>query len=382
MQDPWNRFRELMPVSKKWAYFDHAAVGPLPSPTGEAIQRWCEQAQVEGDTVWPSWHRRLEQLRDLAAETIQASREEIALLPSTTAGINLVAEGYPWQSGDNVVTLANEFPSNLYPWMNLSRRGVEARLVPVDGGSVDLDRIADHCDERTRIISVSWVGYSSGWRMDLDAIADLAQRNNALLFVDAIQGLGVFPMNVQRTRIDFLAADGHKWMLGPEGAGIAFIRREHLKRLRPFGVGWHSVENPFEFRKSDLRLRDEASRYEGGSHNMSGFLGLAASLEFLRSFGLNADDSPIADQILETTRRAIESLENIGATVLTRPPKEHQSGIVTFQVPNCDPQALRQRCLDAKIAVSCRGGGVRISTHAYNNQSDLDRLLEVIQTRP
>jgi len=378
MADAWQEFRELMPITEQWTYLDHAAVAPLPRPTGETIQRWCQESMQEGDSVWPTWNRRLEQLRDMVAELIAADREEIALLPSTTAGINVVAEGFPWQPGDNVVTLENEFPSNLYPWLNLESRGVETRRVSVQGGEVDLNRLADCCDARTRIISVSWVGYSSGWRLNLDEVTRLAHQKNAFLFVDAIQGMGVFPINVQQTPVDFLAADGHKWMLGPEGAGVCYIRREHLELLRPLGVGWHSVEKPFEFGKSDLKLRAEASRYEGGSHNMCGFLGLAASLELIRSFGLSSDRSLVAEQVLRRTEAVLDSLDKVGAEILTRPPREHRSGIVTFRLPNQASQALRQRCLDAKIALSCRGGGLRISSHAYNNQTDLEHLIDTI----
>ena len=220
----WQSFRQQMPVAQRWAYFDHAAVAPLPERTRAAVTRWVDLAATEGDTVWPSWSNRVEQCRGLAARLIHAEPAEIALVHSTTEGITLVAEGYPWQPGDNVVTLDNEFPSNQYPWLNLASRGVETRRVPAVDGRVDLDRLADACDARTRIVTVSWVGYASGYRVDLDQVAELAHRKGALLFVDAIQGLGVFPLDVQKTPIDFLAADGHKWLLGPEGAGLFYLR--------------------------------------------------------------------------------------------------------------------------------------------------------------
>ena len=159
----------------------------------------------------------MEDVRRLGAQLVGADPTEIALVRNTTEGITLVAEGYRWRPGDNVVTLDNEFPSNLYPWMNLAERGVETRRVVTDNGRVDLDRIRDACDARTRIVSVSWVGYASGWRSNLDDLAEVAHRRGALLFVDAIQGLGVFPLDVSQTPLDFLAADGHKWLLGPEG---------------------------------------------------------------------------------------------------------------------------------------------------------------------
>ncbi|MCP4189622.1 MAG: aminotransferase class V-fold PLP-dependent enzyme [Planctomycetaceae bacterium] len=368
-----------MPICSNWAYFDHAAVAPLPLPTVEAIRSWCDQASQNGATGWPSWYRRAEQVRTLASQIINASPKEISLVPSTTAGINLVAEGFPWQEGDNVVTLDTEFPSNLYPWLNLAHRGVETRVVPTERGKVDLNRIAEHCDQRTRIISLSWIGYASGWRLDLAAAAKMAHDQNSLLFVDAIQGLGVFPIDVEKSQIDFLAADGHKWMLGPEGAGIFFTRSEHLDLLRPTGVGWHSVKNAFEFSHDQFELRSDAARYEGGSRNMPGFLGLAASLELLREQGLRSDASPLADRILAIAERASDLLAACGADVFPRPPIDHQSGIVIFEVPEVEPMQVRRACLDDKIAVSCRGGGVRISPHAYNSDEEIDQLIATVR---
>ena len=286
---------------------------------------------------------------------------------------------FPWQPGDNVVTLDSEFPSNRYPWLNLAHRGVETRVVPTDQGRVDLNRIAEHCDQRTRIVSLSWIGYSSGWRIDLAAAATMAHDQNSLLFVDAIQGLGVFPIDVKTTQIDFLAADGHKWLLGPEGAGIFFTRIEHLDLLRPTGVGWHSVKNAFEFSHDQFEMRADAARYEGGSRNMTGFLGLAASLELLTEQGLRSDVSPLAERILAIAERASTRLAACGARVFPRPPIDHQSGIVTFEVPEVEPLQVRRACLDDKIAVSCRGGGVRISPHAYNSDEDIDRMISTIQ---
>ena len=236
------RFRAAMPIASRVAYFDHAAVAPLPSPTRESIRAWLDQATDEGDVAWAGWARRLEEVRRCAARLINAEPAEIALVPNTTSGISLVAEGYPWQAGDNVVTLANEFPSNQYPWMNLASRGVELRRVEVEGGVVDLDRLEAACDSRTRIVTVSWVGFATGWRIDVRQVAALCQRRGCLFFLDAIQGLGVFPLDVRADGVDFLAADGHKWMLGP-GRGRAALHppRASVARLRPLMVGWNSV---------------------------------------------------------------------------------------------------------------------------------------------
>lgn len=370
----WEEFRRQMPVTKKWAYLDHAAVAPLPGPTRAALARWAQDAAENGDISCPAWSRQVEELRALAAELIGAKLAEIALVRNTTEGINLVAEGFPWRPGDNCVTLADEFPSNQYPWMNLADRGVETRRVPTDEGRVDLGRLAAACDRRTRIVAISWVSYSSGWRNDLDRVAEIAHQHGALLFLDAIQALGVFPLDVRRTPVDFLAADGHKWLLGPEGAAVFFTRSEHLDLLRPVGVGWNSVAHPHDFSRIELVLKDSAARYEGGSYNTAGMIGLGASLALLARFGSHA----LAERVLEITDMACRRLNEIGAVILSDRSPEHKSGIVVFDLPGRHPEDICRNCLEQGVVVSCRGGGVRISPHAYNNAVDIDRLIEAL----
>ena len=372
--DPrWEDFRRQMPAAQDWAYFDHAAVAPLPAPSAKAMIAWAREAAALGGAGWLQWKARREALRERAARLVGAATDEIALVRSTTEGINLVAEGFPWQAGDNVVTLADEFPSNLYPWMNQARRGVETRRVQTDNGRVDLDRLADACDDRTRIVSISWIGYASGWRNDIAAVAEIAHRRGALFFLDAIQGLGAFPLDVRRTPVDFFAADGHKWLLGPEGAGLFYIRREHLDRLQPIGVGWNSVAHSSDFTRIELKFKDSAARFEGGSSNMVGFAGLDASLELLMSLDIAA----IGERILAITELACRRLTEAGATILShRDEPDRSSGIILFDWPGHDPQSIRRHLLDRKILVSARAGRLRISPHAYCNEADIERLVE------
>jgi selenocysteine lyase/cysteine desulfurase len=370
------RLREQMPITKQWAYFDHAAVAPISAPAQQALQRWLEQAAHEGDTVWLDWARQLQEARLSAAALLNAHSEEIALVPNTTAGINLVAEGLDWHAGDNVVTLDDEFPSNLYPWIHLQRLGVETRMVPTTLGHVDLDQLASLCDERTRVVSVSWVGYANGCRRDVGKIAEIAHRHDALFFLDAIQGLGVFPLDVTETPVDCLAADGHKWLLSPEGAGIAYVSRACLARLTPTGVGWNSVVHAADFSRIELDLKPTAARYEGGSHNMAGFLALGASLRLFQDIGVHN----LAAAILDITDRIAEQLTELGATVHSPRSVDARSGILALELPGSDPAALRRHCLDHGVAVACRAGRLRISAHAYNNESDVAKLLEALRT--
>lgn len=381
------RVRDRMPITAKWAYFDHAAVAPLSGPAVEATQAWIAQASQEGDTVWPQWAKRLEQVRRTAAGMIGASADEIALVTNTTAGINLVAEGLDWREGDNVVIPAGCFPSNVYPWMQQADRGVEVRCVPTDNGRIDLDTFRALCDERTRVVSVSWVDYKSGYRQPLDAIADIAHSTGAndgagtYFFLDAIQGLGVYPLDLAQTPIDFLAADGHKWMLGPEGAGVAYVRAEHLDKLRARGVGWGSVPMNQGFDTIELNLKPAASRYEGGSANMVGQIAFGASLDLLTE----EPTERIAASILDLTDYLCDRLPESGARVASVravEPNGHdpRSGIVSVETPGSDPTAVRARLMEAGVVTMVRGGRLRMSPHAYTSYDEADRLVDALST--
>jgi cysteine desulfurase / selenocysteine lyase len=370
-------FRHLMPIASHWAYLDHAAVSPLPQPTADAISAWLQQAANDGDTCWQQWSAAVENTRRLAAELINAQPQEIALVPNTTFGLNVVARGFPWQLGDNVVVPGNEFPSNLYAWMSLADIGVQTRQVPVEEGRLDIQRLIDACDKRTRLIAVSWVGYASGWRIDVAELCRAAHERNVLVMLDAIQGLGVFPLDVAETGVDFLAADGHKWLLGPEGAGIFYLRREHLPLLKSVQSGWNSVVGRHDFSHIEWKPREEAARFEGGTQNMVGCIGLGSSLEMLRSFGVSASASPVAEAILKLAAEARTMLSARGVEWISPSVSGHDSGILTFRVPGRDPHELRKRCLASGVALSVRGGGIRISLHGYNNRDDLERLCNV-----
>lgn len=369
-----DQLRGAMPVAEKWAYFDHAAVAPISQPASAAMAIWLAQAAEDGDTVWPQWSRQISATRSAAARLVGATEAEIALLPNTTAGINLVAEGLDWRTGDNVVTLDDEFPTNLYPWMHLADRGVETRQVPTEKGHVTADKIASHCDSRTRVVSVSWVSYSNGNRRRLRPIADVAHAHNALFLVDAIQGLGVFPLNVNADGIDVLSADGHKWLLAPEGAGIAYLNQDAFRRLRPTGIGWNSVVQGGNFDRIALDIKPTAARYEGGTCNTAGFIGLGASLSLLLDLGVEN----VADCILEFHDLAVREVTALGAVLHSPTASESRSGILSFELPGRDPLEVRRTCVAQGVAINCRGGRLRVSAHAYNDSADLERLLRAI----
>lgn len=375
-----------MPVTEKWAYFDHAAVGPLPRPTADAISKFAREASADGDFHWPSWSAAASNLRTQGARLLGAHPDEIALVPNTTLGIQTVALAYPWKTGDSVVLPSNEFPSNLLPWLGLQSRGVSVRKVdPRPDGTIDLDQLDQAIDSTTRLVSLSWVGYATGHRVDLGKVCEIAHRKGAQVFVDAIQGLGVFPLDVTQVPIDYAAADGHKWMLGPEGAGLLYVRRERLEHLENVLAGWNSLEASHQFVSSGKAFKASASRFEGGSANHAGQIGLGSSLGMLLHYGCSDPKGKLALRILELTQHARESLLSIGAQLAWAPPDQplaldgQGSGIISFHVPGKNPQEVRRHLIDSGIILSVRHEALRIAIHAYNNADDIQRLTASIQ---
>lgn len=380
---PGEVLRSHMPICQRFAYFDHAAVAPLPDISAAAISQYANEARDLGDTPWIDWSSRVEALRHWLSELVTASVDEIALVPNTTTGIGLVAEGWRWQSGDSLVVPANEFPSNLTPWRQLKRRGVEVREVPIaSSGTIELEQILAAVDSTTRIVALSWIGFVSGWRIDVSKFCEAIHQRGALVFLDAIQGLGAFPLNVSESQVDFCAADGHKWMLGPEGAGMLYIRAEHLERLDPLMVGWHSLDERQAFDPATTQLKNTAARYEGGSANIVGLLGLERSVRLLLDQGAHIVGSGFAEAILGNVANLEEGLKQIGWEVHVPAEEQHRSGILTVSWPgeigSSSALAARKFCLSRGIVTSVRAGRLRASTHAYNNSDDTGRLMAAL----
>lgn len=366
--------RASMPVVEHWAYFDHAAVAPLSREIRDAIHDWADNMAEHGATNWGAWRRNVERARKQGARLINARADEVALIRSTTEGINAIANGIRWQTGDNVVTLDSEFPSNLYPWMNLASRGVELRQVPTREERWDIDQLQALCDQRTRLITLSWVSYATGWRNSLEPVVEFARDRGIRVFVDAIQGLGVLPLDVQELGIDFLAADGHKWMLGPEGAGLLFIRGDRLDELEPTGVGWNSVQHAGDYVDHSFRLKNSSSRYEGGTYSMAAIAGFRVALDWLVEIGVER----INDRLQNVTTQLVEALHGVGATVVSDRSAAHWSGIVSFDLAGIDGAKVRSACLERGVAVNYRGGHIRLSPHFYTDETDIQRLVSAL----
>jgi selenocysteine lyase/cysteine desulfurase len=369
----WQALRQSeFPVTERWAFLDHAAVSPLPRRSVAALRAWAEDMERNGVVHWSDWERKLDVVRANLAQLIHAEPEEIAFVGSTTHGLGLIAEGFPWREGDSVVTAAEEYPSNVYPWMNLASRGVRLRMVPSREGRIEVEDLASAMDATTRLLTISHVEFASGFRNDLDTLGELCRSRDVAFCVDAIQGLGPLTIDVRRTPIDFLAADGHKWLLGPEGAGLLYVRRDWIERLRPLGVGWHSVVAPYNSSTLDFTLKPSAQRWEGGSFNMPGLHALGASAGLLLELGLDE----VSERILDRAAAVRELAATAGWQVFGSTRPEDLSGIVVLERPGVDPNAVVRKLRERGVATAQRRGRLRISPHVYNNDDDLQRLAE------
>jgi cysteine desulfurase / selenocysteine lyase len=370
----WSAFRSEFPVTARWAYFDHAAVAPLSGRARAALVEWADDITANGDVHDAAWRRGVEEVRRRAGELLCCDPLDVAFVKNTSEGVGIVAEGLPWQAGDNVVTAADEYPANVYPWMNLARRGVETRLVASRDGRLLIDDVRAALDGRTRLVSLSFVEFASGFRNDLDAVGALCRERGVYFFVDAIQGLGVLPLDLARAPIDFLVADGHKWLLGPEGAALLYVRRDLVERLYPVGVGWHSVVKAMDFAQLDFRLKPHAGRWESGTFNTGGILGLGASLELLLGAGIDA----LAGRVRDLTDYLCEKAQSAGLGVYSSRREGEWSGIVSLLAPG-DVGGLVRRCRAGGVVVNQRQGRLRVSPHAYNTTDEIDHLLDLLR---
>jgi cysteine desulfurase / selenocysteine lyase len=371
----WQRFRDNFPVTAHWAFLDHAAVAAPPTSCVRALVEWAEHRSVNGSGNYSPWLQRVEETRKRAGRLLNCDPLDVCFVGSTTHGINIVAEGFPWKPGDNVVIVAEEYPANQYPWMNQRDRGVEARSVTSRGNRIDVADIHNAMDSRTRVLAISSVEFATGFRNDLAALGEMCRRRGVFFFVDAIQSLGVFPLDLQQVPIDGLAADSHKWLLGPEGAGIAFVRREWVDRLHATGVGWNSVVNAIDFSTIDFRMKPHAGRWEGGTICSGAIVGMGESMQLL----LDAGIENVRDRVLKLTRYICERAQSIGFEVFSSRTSGEESGIMSLLTPGREPKELLKKCKAAGIVVNVRGGRLRVSPHAYNTFEEIDRFIEVIK---
>ena len=363
------------PVSKSYVYMNHAGVAPLSCRVMNAMKSFVEDATMNGAVNVESWVETSEICRSLASDLINSDPTEIAFMKNTSQGILIAANGIDWKKGDNVVTTSVEFPANVYPWWSLKERyGVETRMVTEKGSRIDLDDIIDAINERTRVVTISHVEFASGFRNDIKAIGEICRERGIWFVVDAIQSLGVIEVDVKSCHVDILAADGHKWLLAPEGAAIFYCNREKLDKLINTNIGWASVVNPRDFLSYDLTQKPDATRFEEGSYNTAGLYGLKAAIELLLEIGI----SEIENRVLALTATLITGLKAKGYQVITPNDDSDRAGIVVFESEKYSPTELYELLFEKNIITAERGSGLRVSPHFYNTEAEINRLLDVL----
>ncbi len=370
--------RQEFAVTEQLTYLNHAAVSPLPRRCLARIQEYLDELSQFGAAHYPGRvFDALREVRRLGAALLGTVPERIFIVRSTTQGIGVAATGVRCGEGDNVVLIEREFPANLRPWLPLRRRGVDVRLVPQREGRVLLEDLETAIDARTRALSISQVQFLSGFRAPLPAVGELLRRRSpeALFVVDAIQSLGVFPLEVEAWGVDLVSADAHKWLLGPEGVGLGYASPRALAQIEPALEGWLAVREPFDFFDLEQPLKESAARFEEGAYNLAGIHGLLGSLELIHA----VTPAALASRVLALTDRACAGLLARGFRVYSpRRTPEESSGIVLAGRAGLDGDALEVRLREAGIIVSIRGGALRVAPHGYNTEAEIDRLLDAL----
>jgi len=363
-------YRELFPVTNHLIYLNHAAVCPLSRPAAEAIGRLAQDMLENGSLNFACWSDTYDGLRKAAARLINGDPAEIALMKNTSEGIATIAMGLDWRAGDAIVAFREEFPANQYPWRRLEAKGVQIRWLSVTD---PLGRI-EEAARGARLLAISFVQFLSGYRANLAAIGEICRRRGAIFVVDAIQGLGAFPIDVRAMKIDALAADGHKWLLGPEGCAILYISRELQQRVEPVEFGWTNVAAYNDYGARDMALRPDAGRYECGALNTAGCYALRAALELLLEIGIDR----IAPAVQSLADRIEEGVRAKGYETASARTAESGAGIVSFRKPGFDPDAAVARLKENHVFAASRAGWVRLSPHFYVLPEEIDRALDLL----
>ncbi|MEO6184088.1 MAG: aminotransferase class V-fold PLP-dependent enzyme [Verrucomicrobiota bacterium] len=366
------------PVVKEKIFLGHAGVCPLPRRVSEAIRNYTEQCTL-GDQEAFIPPARIQTFRETAARLLKAKPEEIAFVGPTSLGLSFVASGLQWRRGDNILIYFDDYPSNVYPWMALAEKGVQVRLMNIrELGKIRAIDVIGQVDENTRLVALASNHFVAGYRIDIRAIGEFLRKRDILFCLDAIQTLGAFPTTVEN--VDFAAADAHKWLLGPCAAGILYVRKAVQDKLKPTVFGWHNVSCPNYTAQETIVHPPNARRYEAGSENLLGLVGLHAAMEMLLEIGVDN----IAAELLRKRKWLVPTLQTKGFTVLQADaPPENASAIVSFYRENFDVPALHKKLEEANIVTSLRSDRsgrryIRLSPHFYNTDAELNRVLDLL----
>jgi cysteine desulfurase/selenocysteine lyase len=366
----------FFPIKRRRTYLNNASIAPMSLPVIEAVDSFMADVRDNGRNNYPNWcHLAETDIKQRIGQMIGADRNEIAFIKNTTEGLVTVANGLDWRDGDNVIVADIEYPSNVYCWMNLRRRGVELRWVKNRAGRISVEDLVALVDSRTRVISLSAVQFSNGFRQDLARTGEMCRRAGVLLNLDAIQWIGALHMDLAELKVDFLSAGGHKWLLAPIGTGFFYCRSEALNSLHPANVGYHSVDKHEDHMDYDLTFRTNAGRFEEALVNFPGIWGLDAAVKLHLAVGTREIESHIGG----LTDFAVQELERLGWEILSPRDAGEWSGIVSFRNPRRPADAVAERLREAGIDVAVRAGALRMSPTVYNDEDDVRTLVSALR---
>ena len=372
--DKFKQARKLFPVTRKLIYFNHAAVSPVSTRAARALERHIKEQMDYGVEREDLWEERAEKGRRLAARMLNAKPSEIAFVKNTTEGLNLFARGLNWKKGDTVVLPRVEFPANVYPWLSLESRGVRLKFVKERQGRILVEDIEGALDRRTRVVAISFVEFSSGFRNDLERIGRICRKRGVHLVVDGIQGLGALRLDVKKCHVSALSAGGHKWLLSPQGTGIFYCPANVMRKLDHPTPGWMSVKGWTDYYDFKYDLFADSRRYESAQRNLLGLCGLTEALKLVDDLGIKN----VEKRILEITDYLCDRLEARGFEVFSSRREGEKSGIVSFFVRGKDPEKVRESLRRKGIIVSARDGRLRASPHYYNSMEEVDRFVKAL----
>lgn len=364
--------RKLFPITRHQTFFNHAGIAPLSTPVAETVANFAQECTQQAGAGYSQWQRWLAAARQAAATLVGAAPAEIAFTGNTSTGLSLVAEAFPWRAGDAVLVPVPDFPANVYPWQHLQRRGVKVRFVERQRGRLTPEAIAAALRPDVRLLALSSVDYATGFAVDLPAIGALCKKHGVLFCVDAIQSLGVLPMDVKAAGIDCLAAGGHKWLCAPLGTGLLYVAADLPVPLTPPLVGWKSVAAPEDFRLH-FKLRQDAGRFEPGTPNYGGLFALGRAIELLLEPGIEA----IRERVFALGELLAVGLRERGLELATPLAAVERSGILCF-VPPGEPERTFRGLLERRVTTALRDGRIRLAPHFYNDESDAARFFAAL----
>ncbi|HXW76763.1 MAG TPA: aminotransferase class V-fold PLP-dependent enzyme [Candidatus Eremiobacteraceae bacterium] len=366
--------RSVFPVTRRWAYLNHASVGPLPQPSRDAIVAALDAQMADGCAGILDVEAHKEAVRAQAAAAIGASPDEIAFMRSTSDGALLVANGIDWEEGDEIVTSADEFGSDAYAWLNLRDRGVTCVFARPPERRLTVELLERVATKRTRLVAVSYVGFYDGYRHDLPALGAWCRRRGVLFAVDAMQGFGQLALDVAACHIDFCYFGVAKWLLSPQALSIVYVRRALVDGLRPALCSWRSMRDPMDFLDYTQPFADGATRFDGATVNYPALLAFRESLRLLTKAGLDK----IERHVLALGEHLVRGASRIGRRVLSDLTPKNRSGITLLSREKDSVEHLSRRVDSAKVQVTIRDAGIRVSPHGYNTIEEIDRTLDAL----